>query len=102
VIHVIASIQAKQGQRDALVRAFQKILGRVQAKPGCLEYTLALHAETDLAGQAPYDSNVVTIVEKWSDLAALNLHLADPSFLDWLASQWDMVETASMQVLDAI
>lgn len=102
MIHVIAAIQAKEGQREALVHAFQQILPTVQRKPGCLEYTLALHARTDLAGQAPYDDNVVTIVEKWSDLNALNEHLADPRFLAWLEQQWDMVEDASMQVLDAV
>jgi quinol monooxygenase YgiN len=102
MIHVIAAIQAKPGQRDLLVRAFRQILARVQAKPGCLEYGLALHTRTDLAGQAPYDDDVVTLVEKWTDLEALQRHLADATFLDWLASQWHMVQSASMQILDAL
>jgi quinol monooxygenase YgiN len=102
LIHVIAAIKTRPGQLGALTRAFQKILPQVQAKPGCQEYSLAWHTPTGLPGQADYDEEVLTIVEKWDDLAALRRHIDDPAYLDWLESQWEMVEQASMQVLQAV
>ena len=102
MIHVIASIRARSGQRDALAEAFRKILDRVRAKPGCLEYGLAVHAPSGLAGQAPYSEHELTIVEKWEDLAALHAHLADAVYLEWFREQTSLIDSASMQVLDAL
>lgn len=102
MIYVMAAITANDGQREELVEAFRAILPAVRAKAGCLEYGLSIHLESGLEGQAPYDENVVTIVEKWVDLDALKAHINDHQYQDWFEQVWPLMADASMQILTAI
>jgi quinol monooxygenase YgiN len=102
MIHVIATIKAREGQRDALIAAFREILPDVRAKAGCLEYALALHLRSGFPGQPAFDDNEFIIVEKWADLAALQAHIASPTYQAWYVHLWHLVGGASMQVFEAI
>lgn len=51
MIHVIATVQARQGKLNHLTVAFLQILPTVQAKKGCQEYSLAKHFLSSLPGQ---------------------------------------------------
>jgi quinol monooxygenase YgiN len=102
VIYVIASIQAEEGKRDELAQAFRGVLDKVRAKPGCIEYSLALHTPSGFAGQAPYEDNVLLIVEKWRDMGALQAHISDPVYQSWFAVQWELIADASMQIMGSI
>jgi quinol monooxygenase YgiN len=102
MIYVMAAIKANDGQREELIEAFREILPLVRAKAGCLEHGLSIHLESGLEGQAAYDENVVTIVEKWVDLDALKAHINDPQYQDWFEQVWPLMADASMQILTAI
>jgi quinol monooxygenase YgiN len=103
MIHVIATLQARDGNRDTLIAAFREILPDVRVKAGCLQYALAQHLATGFPGQAPFDAeNELIIVETWSDLAALEAHLADPAYQAWYMPLWYLISGASMQIFEVV
>ncbi len=53
MIHVIATIELHEGQRDAFLAEFRKIVALVLAEQGCLEYGPTVDAVTDLSAQPP-------------------------------------------------
>jgi quinol monooxygenase YgiN len=103
MIHVIATIQARAGQRGTLVAAFREILPEVRLKAGCLQYALAQQLATGFPGQAPFDAeNELILVETWSDLEALEAHLADPAYQAWYMPLWNLISGASMQIFEVL
>jgi quinol monooxygenase YgiN len=102
MIHVIATIKAREGQRDTLVAGFREIVPEVRAKAGCLQYALARHLPTGFPGQAGFDENEFIIVETWTDLAALKTHLTSPAYQAWYMQRWHLVSSASMQVFEVV
>ncbi len=101
MIHVIATIKAKENQRSSLVAAFRETVQTVKAKNGCVEYALAIHLNSDLPGQIPFDENELIIVEKWTSLESFKEHLSDPAFRGWYVNVWPLIAGASMQILEA-
>jgi quinol monooxygenase YgiN len=99
MIHVIATLTTRAGQRDTLLQAFYKIQAEVLAKRGCVEYTPARHFESGLLGQGPYDDDEVLIVEKWADKESLEAHIDDPKYAAWFDGIQEMIVDASMQIL---
>ena len=69
MIHVIATIELLEGQRDAFLNEFQKLIPEVQSEAGCIEYGATIDVETNIAAQPEPRTNVVIIVEKWDSLA---------------------------------
>jgi quinol monooxygenase YgiN len=76
MIHVIAEIEVREGSREAFLNEFRRIVPIVRDEDGCIEYGPATDLATDVA--APPRLNMVTIIEKWSDEAALKAHLQAP------------------------
>jgi len=102
MIHVIATIKAREGQRDVIATAFFRNLQTVRAKAGCIEYSLALHLPSGFPGQQTFDDNELIIVEKWSDLDALKAHIGDQAYQTWFAELWPQIAGASMQIFTAL
>lgn len=102
MIHVIATLQAREGQLDNLTAAFRAIVFSMRKKAGCIEYSLAAHLSSGLPGQAPFNSDELVVVEKWANLDALKAHIADPDYRARFTGVWDWVAGASMQIFEAI
>ncbi len=101
MIHVIARLKAEAGHRDSVLAAFNETLATVRAKPGCLVYTPAVHFDSGMPGQVGYNEDEVLIVEKWTDLAALQAHIQDPAYRAWYMDVWPMIATASMEIYES-
>ncbi len=78
MICVIATIRLNEGCRDEFLAVFQELVPKVLAEQGCIEYAPMVDVPTELPGQAPAEDHVVTVVEKWSSLEALERHLLAP------------------------
>ncbi len=78
MICVIATIELNEGCREEFLAIFRELVPKVLAEDGCLEYAPMVDLPTELPGQPPVDENVVTVVEKWSSLDALEAHLMAP------------------------
>ena len=99
MIHVLAAIELRPGQREAFLGEFRKLVPMVRAEKGCLEYGPAI----DVAGGIPLQvhprEHVVIVVEKWADVAALKAHLEAPHMAEYRGRVKDLVVNVSLQVL---
>lgn len=99
MIHVIATIEVAPGKRTELLDACWANVPNVIAEDGCVEYGPTVDLATDIAAQITQRDDVVTIVEKWRDLAALKTHLVAPHMLAYRAKVKDLVKRVTLQIL---
>lgn len=99
MIHVIATIQVLPERREDFLAQFHKVEPEVHAEQGCLEYAAAIDLATDIGAQIPLRSDVVTVVEKWESIEALNAHLAAPHMATYREAVKDMVRGVELQIL---
>ena len=78
MIHVLAVITAKPGQRDTLLTAFRANVPAVLAEDGCIEYGAAVDAADPLPFQTAYGPDAFVVIEKWASVEALKAHAATP------------------------
>lgn len=102
MIHVIATLQAAPGRRDALLREFQALLPHVRAEQGCIEYGPAVDVATNIAAQPAPRPDAVVMIEKWQDLPALEAHLAAAHMTDFRARVKELVANIQIQVLEPV
>jgi len=99
MIYVLATITLAPGRRTDFLAEFQQNIPHVLAEQGCLEYVPAIDVETTIPAQSAPRPDVVTVVEKWADISALEAHLIAPHMLVYRAKVKDMVQSVSLQVL---
>ncbi len=97
MIHVIAVVETAEGKRDEYLRELHKGVPLTRAEEGCIEYGPAIDLET--AFTAPVRENVVTIIEKWEDVHALQNHLKSPHMLEYRKRVKDLVKRITVNVL---
>jgi quinol monooxygenase YgiN len=100
MIHVIATIELAQGQRDAFLKEFRALVPKVRAEAGCLEYGPAVDVVSGITAQAPARPHVVTVVEKWNDLPSLQAHLVAPHMQEYRPRVKDLVRSTTLRVLE--
>ena len=99
MIHVIATIEVNEGTRDAFLAEFHRLMPFVHAEDGCIEYGPAIDVASGSAMQGPLRLHVVTVVEKWSSLAALHAHSQAPHMADYRVNVKDFVKSVQLQIL---
>ena len=100
MIHVIATIELGEGQRAAFLNEFRALVPKVRAEAGCLEYGPTVDVASGIAAQGAPRGNVVTVVEKWSDLAALKAHLVAPHMEEYRPRVKPLVRSTTLQILE--
>ncbi|MBE7465205.1 MAG: antibiotic biosynthesis monooxygenase [Planctomycetes bacterium] len=99
MIHVVATLTVAEGKRDEFVKLFKALVPSVHAEAGCIEYGPTLDVDSGIDRQIPLRSDVVTVVEKWSDLNALKAHLAAPHMLAFRDKAKGLLVKAELQIL---
>jgi quinol monooxygenase YgiN len=99
MVHVIATIDLKEGARAAFLQEFHRLMPKVHAEQGCIEYGPAIDVATDIPVQIPSRPNVVVIVEKWADLPALQTHLQAPHMAEYRSRVKEYVQGVKLQIL---
>jgi len=99
MICVIATIETAAGRRGDLVAVFRGLVSQVRAETGCLEYVPMIDAPSGLEAQGLVRENVVTVVEKWESLAALEAHLKTPHMAEFRRQTEDLRRGISLQIL---
>ena len=98
MIHVLAYITAKPGQREALLKEFRALLPAVRAEKGCIEYGPAIDA--DMGGfQTKVGADGFVVVEKWESLDTLKAHAAAPHMAAYGTKTKDMIASRVIHVL---
>lgn len=99
MIHVIAIITAKPGQREKILEAARANIPAVLAEDGCIEYAPAVDAEGMGSFQTKFGPDTFVFVEKWRDAAALKAHAAAPHMAAYGAKVKDMIASRTIHVL---
>ena len=102
MVHVLATIRLNPGVRERFLGEFHRIVPDVHAEDGCLEYGAAVDCPTGIGAQPPVRPDVVVVVEKWRDVAALEAHLAAPHMTAYRARVKDFVTAVELQVLQPV
>lgn len=100
MIHVIATISTASGRRDDVLQAFRSLVPQVRAEEGCIEYGTAIDLENAIEGQPAARPDIVTVIEKWQDSAALRQHLVAPHMLQFRDLVKGLVTAVEIRVLD--
>lgn len=98
MIHVIATIELAEGAREKFLGEFHRIISIVRDEDGCIEYGPAVDLATSVSS-APPRENVVTVVEKWSSVPALEAHLKAPHMATYRDRVKDLVRDVKIEVL---
>jgi quinol monooxygenase YgiN len=99
MIHVIAIITAKPGQRVAILEAARANIPAVRAEDGCIEYSLTIDAEGLGSFQTKFGPDTFVFIEKWRDAQALKAHAGAPHMAAYAAKVKDMIASRVIHVL---
>ena len=99
MIHVIAVITTKPGQRDAVLQAFNANVPAVRAEQGCIEYGAAVDKSDGPSFQATYGPDTFVVIEKWDDIDALKAHSAAPHMVAYGARTKELVANRAIHIL---
>ncbi len=99
MICVLATIEVKEGMREAFLEKFKALVPKVHAEEGCLEYGPMIDLPTNIPAQGPPRDNVVVVVEKWASVEALEKHLMAPHMLEYRKEVKDIVVGMQLQIL---
>ena len=100
MIHVIATIEIAPGRREDFLAVFQELVPDVQAEQGCIEYGPAVDLATSIGDSPSPRENVVTVIEKWDSVEALQAHLEAPHMARYRRTVKDIVLGVSIRVLE--
>ncbi len=102
MIHVIASIPVKAGRRSEFLEILKDNVPRVRQEIGCIEYSPAVDINAELPQQVR-DQKLVTVIEKWTTIAALRDHLDSPHMHTYRKKVEDMIESVpTLKVLEEV
>ena len=98
MINVIATVQVKEGKKTEFINLFKTIVPLVKAEKGCIDYFPTIDLPTGLPPQYT-NENEVTILERWESLDHLMAHLATKHMAEHMEKEKDLVEKASIKIL---
>jgi quinol monooxygenase YgiN len=99
MICVVATIEVVEGRREAFLAEFRKVVPKVLAEAGCLEYAPMVDVPTGIGLQSPARPEVVTVIEKWEGIEALEAHLIAPHMIEYRKAVKGLVKGASLRIL---
>ena len=99
MIHVVAIITVKPGQREKVLEIARGNLAAVRAEDGCIEYGFTIDAEGLGSFQTKFGPDSFVFIEKWRDAAALKAHAGAPHMAAYAAKVKDMLAGRVIHVL---
>ncbi|MBA3686551.1 MAG: antibiotic biosynthesis monooxygenase [Planctomycetes bacterium] len=100
MIHVVATLTVKPGTRSEFLGEFQRMVPQTLAEDGCLGYEPLIDCPAGVhTRQISERAEVVTVVERWRDLAALQAHLVAPHMAAYRERVKHLVVSGSLQIL---
>ena len=99
MIHVVAVITAKPGQREQILQHFRANVPAVRTEKGCIEYGAAVDAENALAFQTRWGADTFLVIEKWESMDALKAHAAAPHMAAYGAKTKELIASRVIHIL---
>jgi quinol monooxygenase YgiN len=102
MICVIATINLKEGKRDAYLAELRKIIPDVRKENGNIEYAPYVDLASGFPVQPPVRPDTVTIVEKWESLDALTKHMSAPHMGSYRKATKEILQSMQVQVISPV
>jgi quinol monooxygenase YgiN len=102
VIHVVAVLTAKPGQRETVLQHFAANRPKVLAEAGCIEYGAAIDTEGMGAIQTPFGADTFVVIEKWESVDHLKAHAVAPHMKEYAAKVKDLMAGRTIHVLSPV
>lgn len=99
LVHVIAVITTKAGQRAAVLDLFNANVPAVLAEDGCIAYEATIDTENAGPMQAAFGADTFVVVEKWESMEALGAHARSDHMKAYAASTKDMLADRKIHIL---
>ncbi|MFH5923451.1 putative quinol monooxygenase [Roseomonas xinghualingensis] len=100
MIHVVAVITAKPGQREALLSLFRANMPAVLAEDGCIEYGPVVDRPLFGPAQTPIGPDTFMVIEKWASPEALKAHAAAPHMVAYGKASRELIASRVIHVLE--
>lgn len=101
MIHVLASIELKEGFKAEFLDIFKANVPAVLAEEGCIAYAPCTDVDTGIPIQ-DQNENIITIVESWESLDHLKKHLTQPHMKDYAEKTAHMKVGTRLKVLEPV
>ncbi len=101
IVHVLAILTTKPGQRDAVLALFNANVPAVLAEEGCIAYEATIDTENAGPMQTQFGADTFVVVEKWESMAALGAHAVSDHMKAYGASTKDMLADRVIHILSA-
>lgn len=102
MIHVVAILTTKPGQRETVLKHFAANRPNVLAEAGCIEYGAATDTEGVGPVQTPFGADTFVVIEKWESVDHLKAHGAAPHMKEFSAKVKDLMVGRVIHVLDPV
>ncbi|MBP0444831.1 antibiotic biosynthesis monooxygenase [Roseomonas sp. SSH11] len=99
MIHVVAVITAKPGQREKLLELFRANMPAVLAEEGCIEYGPVVDLPDFGPVQTPIGPDTFMVIEKWSSPETLKAHGAAPHMVAYGKAAREFIASRTIHVL---
>lgn len=100
MICVIATIELAEGRREDFLGVLRDVVPKVLAEQGCIEYGPWVDLPTSIPAQPEARRLVVTVLEKWESVEALERHLMAPHMRAFRKAVEPMRVGTSLQILE--
>ena len=100
MIHVLAIITAKPGQRERILEAYRANVDAVRAEQGCLAYEAVVDIRGALPGFAQFGPDSFVVVEQWASLEALQAHAVAPHMKAYASKVKEFTANRAIHVLE--
>jgi quinol monooxygenase YgiN len=101
MIHVIATITAQPGQRDAVLALFNQNRPAVLAENGCVSYEAVIDVSNFGAIQTPLGNDTFAVIERWESAETLKAHGASAHMAEYGRNTAPLVANRVINVLQA-
>jgi quinol monooxygenase YgiN len=99
MIHVVAEVELKPGQRQKFLTLFKAHVAKVRLEKGCVAYGPMVDAAgAPMARHAPRE-NILTILEQWRSLEDLQAHMQAPHQVEFFKKTGDMRAGGRVEIL---
>jgi len=99
LVHVVAVITTKPGQRAAVLKLFNANVPAVLAEDGCIAYEATIDTENAGPMQSAFGEDTFVVVEKWASMDALGAHARSAHMKEYGAKTKDMLADRKIHIL---
>lgn len=94
MVGLVAKVKVKEGRMEEALGLFRDLLKDVRNEPGTLSYTI---------NRDPAEPNVIYVLERYQDDAALKAHMSTPHFGAFFARMGSLLDgNPEMRVLEEV